>query len=71
MIEAIAQQAYRLFLPETWKIHNVFHVSLLKKYNAVELQEDQPVSQDDVPKVEEPYYEIEKILRWRKIKRKK
>ena len=70
VIETIGQQAYRLSLPETWKIHSEFHVSLLKKYNTAELQEDQPVSQDDVPEVEEPYYEIEKILRWRKVKRK-
>ena len=56
-------------LPETWKIHNVFHVSLLKKFAAAELQEDQPVPQD-VPEVEEPYFEVEKILRWRKVKRR-
>ena len=42
----------------------------VKKYKAAELQEDQPVSQGDVLEVEEPYYEIEKILRWRKVKRK-
>ena len=45
-------------------------MSLLKQYRAAGLQEDQPVSQDDVPEVEEPYYEIEKILRWRRVKRK-
>ena len=48
----------------------MFHVSLLKKWNTADLQEDQPISQDDAPEVEEPYYEIEKILRWRKVKRK-
>ena len=26
---------------------------------------------DEVPDVEEPYYEIERILRWRKVKRNK
>ena len=25
-------------------------------------------SHDDTPEVEEPYYEVEKILRWRKVK---
>ena len=52
------------------EIHPVFHVSLLKEYRTAGLQEDEPVSQDDVPEVEEPYYEIEKILRWRRVRRK-
>ena len=43
---------------------------LLKHWYSVNLQEDQSISHDDVPEVEEPYYEIEKILRWRTIKRK-
>ena len=47
------------------------HISLLKDWKTANLQEEQPVSLDDVPDVEEPYYEIERILRWRKIKRNK
>ena len=71
VIEVIGQQAYRLSLPEEWKIHPVFHVSLLKDWKTANLQEDQPVPADDVLDVEDTYYEIEKILWWRKIKRNK
>ena len=46
----------------------MFHVSLLKAWNTADLQEDQPISHDDAPEVEEPYYEVEEILRWRKVK---
>ena len=70
VIETIGQQAYKLSLPEDWKIHSVFHVSLLKNWKTASLQEDQPIP-TDVPEVEEPYFEVEKVLRWRKIKRNK
>ena len=70
VIETIGQQAYKLSLPEDWKIHPVFHVSLLKDWRTASLWEDQPIT-TDVPDVEEPYYEIERILRWIKVKRNK
>ena len=70
VVETIGQQAYKLSLPEDWKIHPVFHVSLLKDWRTASLQEDQPIP-SDAPEVEEPFYEVEKILRWRKIKRNK
>ena len=64
----MGQQAYRLALPEEWKKHPIFHVSLLRDWKTADLQEDQPVSQDDAPEVEEPFWEVEKILWWRKKK---
>ena len=71
VLETIREQAYRLALPDEWKIHPVFHVSLLRDWKAAGVQEDRPVDQNDVPEVEEPFWEIEKLLRWRKVKRNK
>ena len=65
--QRIGQQAYRLSLPKIWKIHPVFHISFLKKWNTTSLQEEDAPADDDL-EVEDPYYEIEKILRWRKVK---
>ena len=70
VIEVIGQQAYRLALPKDWKIHSVFHVSLLKEWKTATVHEDLAVPHDDALEIDEPYWEIEKILRWRKTKRK-
>ena len=66
--ERIGRQAYRLLLRETWKVHPVFRISLLKKWNAVDLQEEEEILVEE-PEVEESYYQIEKLLRWRRVKR--
>ena len=73
--ECIGSQSYRLDLPTTWRVHNVYHVSLLKiwvedmyrRYPALEatILEEEEDDQD--------IYEVEKYLRWmyRKIQNKK
>ena len=58
--ERIRRQAYRLLLLETWKVHPVFHISFLKSWNAIDLQEEEEVPVEE-PAVEEPCYQIEKL----------
>jgi hypothetical protein len=59
--ERIGKVAYRLELPPRWKVHDVFHVSLLRRYitrgNRGHVAAP-PVAWLD----EEPLYEVEKIL---------
>jgi len=67
----ISDVAYRLKLPDTWNIHNVFHASLLTPYketdkhglNFLELPPDLIDGEEE--------WEIEKILRHRTYRKKK
>jgi len=63
--------AYRLELPDTWKIHNVFHASLLMPYNETDKHGPnflEPPS-DLIDGKEE--WKIEQILRHRTYRKKK
>ena len=48
--DAIGKQAYRLTLPTSYKIYNVFHVSLLEPWNQREGEEPaepMPLAEED------------------------
>lgn len=65
--ERIGNHAYRLASPTHWRIHDVFHISLLKAWH--ESSFVQVPSKLEVPEIEkivaEPQYEIERILHTR------
>lgn len=66
--ERVGNLTYRLELPESMKIHDVFHVSLLKPYHDDGRTPPPPPAEviDD-----EPEWEVDRILDHRVIKHKK
>ena len=62
--QRIGPIAYELNLPSTWKIHSVFHTSLLCPFKTsqctmfMELVVGELKPEDDEP------YDVEKLLRW-------
>ena len=69
--EVISPVTYRLRLPEHWKIHNVFHASLLSPY--IKTPTHGPNFEELPPELinDEPEWEVEAILDSRHFGRKK
>ena len=64
--EVLGPVTYRLKLPTTWRIHNVFHAVLLKPYQENEVYgENFATPPPDIVKGEE-VYQVETILRHRR-----
>jgi hypothetical protein len=60
--DVISPVVYHLTLPPSWKIHNVFHVSLLTPYK--EMEEHGPNFAEPPPELidEHEEYEVEQVL---------
>jgi Chromo (CHRromatin Organisation MOdifier) domain len=71
IIAKVSDVAYRLRLPDNWKIHNVFHASLLTPYN--ETPAHGPNFLEPPPDLVEgePEWEVEQILGDRIYRKKK
>ena len=63
IMEKIGSRSFRLELDKRWKIHNVFHVSLLKPYKTSE-KFNQTSNRPEPKEIEgENEYEVEKIIK--------
>jgi transposase InsO family protein len=63
ILEVISSVAYRLELPSTWKIHDIFHVSLLEPYHTSDAYPNRTLPPPPPELIDgEDEYEVEKIL---------
>ena len=66
ILEKLGPVTYQLELPSTWKIHNVFHATLLKHYQETEVHEGNfPRPPPELLEGEE-VYEVKNILKHQK-----
>ena len=65
----ISRTSYQLKLPPQWKVHNVFHATLLTPYKEMTLNGHQ--NQEPAPELidGQPEWEVEQILRVRRYRR--
>ena len=67
-MEKIGARAFTLKLPDSWRIHDVFHISLLKRWRTALYRKEEDEVQIELEVTDEPHYKVEKILRWQKVK---
>ena len=63
----ISSVAYELELPASWSVNPVFHSSLLKPWRESEWSCPVDTLVADLEVSQEPVYQVERILKWRKV----
>ena len=69
IIEKIGSQAYKIKLPDNWSVHDIFHVSLLKKWKTSIYRTEEAAPEEESDLEEKKTAIVEKILRWKKTGR--
>ena len=67
IIQKISRAAYKLNLPDAWSMHPVFHISLLKPWRESTWSCPVDLQPEDIELPAKPTYEVERILRWRRV----
>ena len=65
VVRQVGPVVYELKLPDTWKIHNVFHISLLRPFKTSRWEHS--ITEDQIEEIEpedDREYDVEKLLRW-------
>ena len=66
VVRQVGPVAYKLELPKTWKIHNVFHTNLLRPFRSSRWSTtEREIEDTDLEPEDDEPYEVEKLLQWR------
>ena len=65
VVRPVGPVVYELELPKGWKIHNVFHTSLLQPFRTFRWSSPQEVEDAEIEVEANEPFDVEKLLRWR------
>ena len=65
VVRQVGPVAYELKLPQGWRIHNVFHTSLLRPFRSSKWSTPQETEDAEIEPEDDEPYDVEKLLRWR------
>ena len=65
VVRQVGPVAYELKLPQGWRIHNVFHTSLLRPFRSSRWSTPQETEDAEIEPEDDEPYDVEKLLRWR------